>query len=101
MKRTYVNVVADSGAATASQESQESRKISLLRVDDAPTGLQEKLRMVYQWVHERYIPAIKLRALVRSDKGRVATWVKKRETVGRISRRPGIADTKRVADGAR
>jgi hypothetical protein len=101
MKKTYVNVVADSGAATASQESHESRKISLLRVDDAPAGPREKLRMVYQWIHERYMPTIKLRALVRSDKGSVATWVKKRVTVGRISRRPEIAETKRVEGGAR
>ena len=99
MKITYVNVVADSGAATASQESHESRKTRLLKVDEAPTRLQERLRMGYQWVHERSTPAIKPRALIR-DAGSAATWVKKRKTTGRIFRRPEIARINQVARGA-
>ncbi len=87
MKRTYVNVVADSGAATASLEPNESRLSRLLTVDEVAGRLQVKPRTVYHWVHERYIPSIKLGALIRFDQASVATWVKKRETAGRISRR--------------
>ncbi len=87
MKRTYVNVVADSGAATASLESNGSRPRRLLTVDEVAGQLQVKPRTVYHWVHERYIPSIKLGALIRFDQASVATWVKKRETVGRITRR--------------
>ena len=87
MKRTYVNVVADSGAAKASLESRESRPNRLLTVDEVAGRLQVKPRTVYQWVHERYIPSIKLGSLIRFDQTSITTWVKKRETVGRITRR--------------
>ena len=87
MKRTYVNVVADSGAVTASLEANESRLSRLLTVDEVAGQLQVKPRTVYHWVHERYIPSIKLGALIRYDQASVATWVKKRESAGRIFRR--------------
>ena len=87
MKRTYVNVVADSGAARASLESRESRPNRLLTVDEVAGQLQVRPRTVYHWVHERYIPSIKLGALIRFDQASVATWVKMRATAGRISRR--------------
>ena len=87
MKRTYVNVVADSGAVTASLEANESRLRRLLTVNEVAGQLQVKPRTVYHWVHERYIPSIKLGALIRFDQASVATWVKKRETAGRITRR--------------
>ena len=87
MKRTYVNVVADGGAVTASLEANESRLRRLLTVNEVAGQLQVKPRTVYHWVHERYIPSIKLGALIRFDQASVATWVKKRETAGRITRR--------------
>jgi excisionase family DNA binding protein len=87
MKKTYVNFVADSGAATASLESREIPRHRLLTVDDVAARLQVKPRTVYHWVHERYIPAIKRGAQIRFDQARVATWIKSRETAGRISRR--------------
>ena len=87
MKKTYVNVVADSGAATASLESRESRPDRLLTVDEVAARLQVKPRTVYHWVHEQYIPSIKLGSLIRFDQTSITTWVKKRETVGRITRR--------------
>ena len=87
MKITYVNVVADSGAATASLEPNESQLSRLLTVDEVAGQLQLKPRTVYHWIHERYIPSIKLGALIRFDQASVATWAEKRETVGRISRR--------------
>ena len=59
----------------------------LLTVDDLAAWLQVKPRTVYQWVHEGYIPVIKLGALVRFDRASILEWVKKRETAGRISKR--------------
>jgi excisionase family DNA binding protein len=87
MKRTYVNMATDGGAATASLESNESQLSRLLTVDEVAGRLQVKPRTVYHWVHERYIPSIKLGALIRFDQASVATWVKKRESVGRFTRR--------------
>ena len=87
MKKIEVNGVADSGAVTASQESSTIPPNRLMTVGDVAARLQVKPRTVYQWVHERYIPSIKLGALIRFDQASIATWVKKRETVGRISRR--------------
>ncbi len=86
MKTTYVNIAAHSGAVTASLESREIPKHQLLTVDDVAARLQVKPRTIYHWVHERYIPSIRLGALIRFDQASVATWVKQRETAGRISR---------------
>ena len=87
MKKSYVNGVADSGAVAASEESNKFPPNRLLTVGDLAARLQVKPRTVYQWVHERYVPAIKLGSLIRFDQASIATWVKKRETVGRKSRR--------------
>ena len=87
MKTTDVNIAAHSGAVTASFESREIPKHRLLTVDDVAARLQVKPRTIYHWVHERYIPSIRLGALIRFDQASVATWVKQRETAGRISRR--------------
>jgi excisionase family DNA binding protein len=87
MKKIYVNGVADSGVVAASPESSTIPASRLMTVGDVAARLQVKPRTVYQWVHERYIPSIKLGALIRFDQASIATWVKKRETVGRITRR--------------
>jgi excisionase family DNA binding protein len=87
MKKTYVNFVADGGAATASLEPARLPANRLLTVDDVAAQLQVKPRTIYQWVHERYIPSVKLGTLVRFNQASIATWVKGRENVGRISRR--------------
>lgn len=59
----------------------------LLTVDDLAAWLQVKPRTVYQWVHEGYLPVIKLGALVRFDQASVREWVRKRETPGRVRKR--------------
>ncbi len=59
----------------------------LLTIDDLAQWLQVKPRTIYQWVHEGYIPVIKLGALVRFDKASIVEWVKKRETLGRSNKR--------------
>lgn len=59
----------------------------LLTVDEVATWLQVKPRTIYQWVHEGYIPVLKLGALVRFDQASVASWLKKREIPGRSKQR--------------
>ncbi|MBI2788085.1 MAG: helix-turn-helix domain-containing protein [Elusimicrobia bacterium] len=59
----------------------------LLTVDEVATWLQVKPRTIYQWVHEGYIPVLKLGALVRFDQASVAAWLKKREIPGRSRQR--------------
>jgi len=59
----------------------------LLTIDDLAEWLQVKPRTIYQWVHEGYIPVIKLGVLVRFDHASIKDWVKKRETSGRSSKR--------------
>ena len=60
----------------------------LLTVDQLANWLQVKPRTIYQWVHEGYIPVIKLGTLVRFDQAGVVEWLKKREVSGRSNRRP-------------
>jgi len=59
----------------------------LLTVDEVATWLQIKPRTIYQWVHEGYIPVIKLGSLSRFDQASIAAWIKKRETPGRPKQR--------------
>lgn len=59
----------------------------LLTVDDLATWLQVKPRTIYQWVHEGYLPVIKLGALVRFDQASIMTWIQKREAPGRSKQR--------------
>lgn len=59
----------------------------LLTVDEVAGWLQVKPRTIYQWVHEGYIPVIKLGSLVRFSQGSLTDWIRKRETAGRHGRR--------------
>lgn len=59
----------------------------LLTVDDLAAWLQVKPRTIYQWVHEEYIPVVKLGSLVRFDPASIAAWLKKKETPGRAAKR--------------
>lgn len=59
----------------------------LLTVDEVAAWLQVKPRTIYQWVHEGYIPVLKLGALVRFDQANIAAWLKKREIPGRARQR--------------
>ncbi|MDE2490378.1 MAG: helix-turn-helix domain-containing protein [Elusimicrobia bacterium] len=58
----------------------------LLTVDEVADWLRVKPRTVYQWVHEGYIPLIKIGALVRFDHAAVAAWLKTRSVPGRAKR---------------
>ena len=62
----------------------------LLTVQELADRLQIKPRTVYQWVHESYIPVIKLGSLVRFSPARVAPWLEVREVSGRAPRRLAV-----------
>ena len=59
----------------------------LLTIDDLAEWLQVKPRTIYQWVHEGYIPVIKLGSLVRFDQASITAWIRKREAPGRAKQR--------------
>ena len=59
----------------------------LLTVDQVAAWLQIKPRTVYQWVHEGYLPVIKVGALIRFNPGSLRDWLSKREAAGRTQRR--------------
>lgn len=59
----------------------------LLTVEEVANWLQVKPRTIYQWVHEGYIPVIKIGALVRFNQGSVLDWLRKREAPGRHGRK--------------
>ena len=59
----------------------------LLTVGQVADWLQLKPGTIYQWVHEGYIPVIKLGALVRFDQASVNDWLKRRAAPGRQGRR--------------
>lgn len=59
----------------------------LLTVDEVAAWLQVKPRTIYQWIHEGYIPVIKLGVLVRFDQANITAWLKKREVPGRSRQR--------------
>jgi excisionase family DNA binding protein len=62
----------------------------LLTVEEVADWLQVKPRTIYQWVHEGYIPVLKLGSLVRFDQASVANWLKKRQADGRTNRRTDV-----------
>ena len=59
----------------------------LLTVEQVAERLQVKPRTIYQWVHDGYIPVIKLGALVRFSPASLMAWIKKRELPGRGSKK--------------
>jgi excisionase family DNA binding protein len=59
----------------------------LLTVGQVADWLQLKPRTIYQWVHEGYIPVIKVGALVRFNPGSIRDWINKREAAGRTQKR--------------
>ncbi len=58
-----------------------------MTVDEVAERLQVRPRTIYQWVHEGYIPVIKLGSLVRFSQASLAEWLQKRAVPGRSSRR--------------
>ena len=77
----------ESGNTRMSGMADGAKVDRLLTVDQVAQWLQVKPGTIYQWVHEKYIPVIKLGALVRFDPGSIMAWVRKREDPGRAGRR--------------
>lgn len=48
--------------------------------------LQVKPSTIYQWVHEGFIPHVKVGRLVRFREGDVSRWIDARTKSGRVSR---------------
>jgi excisionase family DNA binding protein len=102
MKNTYVNVVADSGAVTASLEPNKSqltgnagaRNGGLLNLNDKRFMNVEELSvylciskwLVYKFVKDREIPFIPFGRLVRFDRLAVEKWAEKRMVRGFTAR---------------
>lgn len=59
---------------------------NLLTVDQIAEMLQVKTGTVYQWVHEGFVPHIKLGRLVRFNESEVMEWLRKRTVEGRSAR---------------
>lgn len=59
----------------------------LLTVQEVAQWLGVAPRTVYAWVHEEYIPVIKLGTLNRFSESSISDWISRRETPGRASRR--------------
>ena len=60
----------------------------LLTVEEVANLLRVKPRTIYLWVHEAYIPTVKLGACVRFHPASIAQWIKRREKQGRTGRKP-------------
>ncbi|MFA6029218.1 MAG: helix-turn-helix domain-containing protein [Elusimicrobiota bacterium] len=58
----------------------------LLTVSEVAELLQVKPGTIYQWVHEGYIPILKIGSLVRFDKTSITAWLRSREVAGRRRR---------------
>ena len=80
--------------------------VRLLTIEQLSDMLQVKTRTIYQWVHEEYIPVVKLGSCVRFREDSINDWIKKRERAGRSERhafRGGAPDSipKVLHDAAR
>ena len=58
-----------------------------LTLDDLCTWLKVKPATVYDWVHTRYIPHVKLGRLLRFERAAIAAWVEERRCAGRPTKK--------------
>ena len=59
----------------------------LLTIEQIADFLQVKQSTIYAWVHQEFIPHIKVGRLVRFQQSKITEWLEKRETAGRLSRK--------------
>jgi excisionase family DNA binding protein len=62
----------------------------LLTIDNVCDLLQVSKQTVYRWVHEEFIPHIKLRGILRFDEEAVCKWVDAKRRAGRERRAPEV-----------
>jgi len=59
----------------------------LLTIDQLAELLQVSKWTIYGWVHEEFIPCIKIGHSVRFSEKEISHWLVKRSEAGRITRR--------------
>ena len=65
---------------------------TLLCVDDVSHMLKVSPQTIYKWVRTDYIPHFKLGKCVRFSKAAVLHWLSERESKGRKTRLPDLAN---------
>lgn len=61
---------------------------ALLTVEELSDRLKVGKSTLYKWVHEEYIPHLKLRGSIRFNEAAVSKWLSRLENNGRKSRVP-------------
>ena len=62
----------------------------LLTIKQLSEIIQVKVPTIYRWVHEDYIPYLKINHLVRFKESEVAEWIEKKNHKGRDKRTPEV-----------
>ena len=62
----------------------------LLSVQEASEILGVKVSTLYSWIHQGYVPHIKLGRLVKFSESDLSQWVEDKKQEGRIARIPQI-----------
>ena len=62
----------------------------LLDINELAKKMHVKVSTVYGWVHEDYIPHIKLGRLVRFSEKKIEEWIRNKEHKGRLQRIPEV-----------
>lgn len=62
----------------------------LLTINQLSEVLQIKVPTIYGWVHEDYIPYVKIGRLVRFEEDEVFKWLERKKSKGRIERVPNM-----------
>ena len=62
----------------------------LLSVQEASELLGVKVSTLYSWIHQGFVPHIKLGRLVKFSTSDLSQWVEERKQEGRIERAPQI-----------
>ena len=60
----------------------------LLTINQLSEVIQIKVPTIYRWVHEGYIPHLKINHLIRFKETEVAEWLEKKNRKGRDTRIP-------------
>lgn len=63
---------------------------SLLTVKELSQLLKISKKTIYGWVHDNYVPFMKLGGAVRFDEKQIQTWLAKKSKKGRLKRRVEI-----------
>jgi len=62
----------------------------LLSVQEASELLGVKVSTLYSWIHQGFVPHIKLGRLVKFSASDLSQWIEERKQEGRIARTPQI-----------